>query len=70
MKKVCFSYGNLLLFRINCDYRALKIGLFHRVKELFKLNQTWHGVYREYPESKMKRIFAIAWLGKKLAIHT
>ena len=53
-----------------CEYRILKIGLFHRVKDLFKLNQTRYGVYHGYVDCKTKRIFAIACLGKKLVFHT
>ena len=52
------------------QYLKLKIGLFNRVKELTKLNQTGYGVYHGYLECKTKRIFAIACLGKKLAFHT
>ena len=52
------------------NYRILKIGLFHRVKELFKSNQTQYGVSPVYLESKTKSIFAIACLGKKLAFDT
>ena len=48
----------------------LKIGLFHRVKELSKSNQTWHKVSPVNLESKIKRVFATACLGKKLAFHT
>ena len=52
------------------NYRILKIGLFHRVKELFKSNQTWYGVSPVYLESKTERIFGIAFLRKKLAFDT
>ena len=79
-KKVSISYGNLLLFRINFAIIPLKIilfrwveelfGIFHRVKELFKSNQTGYGVYHVYLESKTNRTFAIASLGKKLVLHT
>ena len=48
----------------------LKIGLFCRVKELSKPNQTRYGVSPVYPESKTKKIFAVACLGKKLVFHT
>ena len=48
----------------------LKIGLFCRVKELSKSNQTRNGVSPMYPESETKRIFAVACLGKKLVFHT
>ena len=52
------------------EYFFSKIGLFDRVKELFKSNQTRYGVSPLYVESKTKRIFAIASLGKKLVFHT
>ena len=52
------------------EYLISKIGLFHRVKELFKSNQTGYGVYHGQVEFKTKRIFAIACLGKKLVFHT
>ena len=52
------------------NYRILKIGLFRRVKELFKSNQTRHGVSPKYVESKTEKIFGIACLGKKLAFDT
>ena len=47
-----------------------KIKKFHRVKELFKSNQTRYGESHSYFEFKTKRIFAIACLGKKLVFHT
>ena len=56
-----------------CEFRKLrilKIGLFRRVKELSKSDQTRYGVSPVYLESKTKRIFAIACLGKKLVFHT
>ena len=40
------------------------------VKELSKVNETGDGVYHGCLESKTKRIFGIACLGKKLAFHT
>ena len=52
------------------EYRILKIGLFHRVKDLSKMNQTGHGVYHGYLDCKTKRIFAIACAGKKLVFRT
>ena len=52
------------------EYRILKIGLFHRVKDLSKLNQTGHGVYHGYVDFKTKKSFAIACLGKKLVFRT
>ena len=66
--------GKKLVFHTEiCDYfkyLILKIGLFRRIKELSKWNQTWYGVSPVYVESKTKRIFAIACLGKKLVFHT
>ena len=47
-----------------------KIGLFDRVKELFKSNQTWYGVYPGYVECKTERIFGIACLGKKFVFQS
>ena len=47
-----------------------KIEKFYRVKESFKSNQTRYGVSPLYVESKTKRIFAIASLGKHLVFHT
>ena len=56
--------GKKLVFRTEIcefrEYRILKIGLFHWVKDLSKLNQTGHGVYHGYLDCKTKRIFAIA----------
>ena len=52
------------------EYRILKIGLFHRVKDLSKMNQIGHGVYHGYVDCKTKRIFAIAGLGKRLVFRT
>ena len=48
----------------------LKIGLFYRIKKLFKSNQNWYGVSPGYIESTTKRIFAIACVGKKLVFRT
>ena len=70
LEKSWSSYGNLRLFRRNCGQLILKIGLFHRVKELSKSNDNWYGVSSMYQESNTKRIFAIACLGKKLGFHT
>ena len=54
-----------------CDFlRILEIGLFHRVKELSKSNQTWHIVCPVYVEYKTKRNFAIACLRQKLGFRT
>ena len=52
------------------EYLISKIGLFHRVKELFKWNQTRYAVSPVYVESRTKRIFAIACLGKKLVLQS
>ena len=65
--------GKILLNTEICLFRKLrilKIGLFHRVKELFKSNQTGYGVYHGDLECKTKRVFAIACLGKKLLFNT
>ena len=66
--------GKKLVFHTEiCDYFQylnFKYIIFHREKELFKSNQTGYGVYHGYLESISKRIFAIACLGKKLALHT
>ena len=51
-KKFGIPYGNLRLFRINCDYWILKIVPFHRFKELSKSNQTRYGVSPMYLETK------------------
>ena len=47
-----------------------KIQKFYRIKELSKTNQTRHGVSHVYLESKTKRIFAIACLGKKFVFQS
>ena len=52
------------------EYIILKIGLFDRVKDLLKWDQTGYGVSPVYVECKTKGIFAIACLGKKLVFHT
>ena len=52
------------------EYLISKIGLFHRVKELFKSNQTGYEVYHGQVESKTKRILAIACLGKKVVLQS
>ena len=46
------------------------MGLFHRVKELFKPNQTGYGVYHRQVESKTKKILVMACLGKKLVLQS
>ena len=47
------------------EKRILKIGLFfHRVKELFKSDQTGYGVSHVYLERKTERIFGVACLEK------
>ena len=65
-KKLVF-HAEICEFR---EYRILKIGLFHWVKELSKLNQIGYGVYHGYLDCKTKRIFAIACAGKKLVFRT
>ena len=52
------------------EYLISKIGLSHRVKELFKSNQTGYGVYHGQVESKTNRVLAIAYLGKKLVLQS
>ena len=52
------------------DYLISKIGLFHRVKELFKSSQTGYGVYHGQVESKTKRVFGIACLAKKFYYYS
>ena len=47
-----------------------KIWKFHRVKELFKSNQTWYGVSPVYLDSKTKRISAIVFLEKKFVFQS
>ena len=43
---------------------------FHRVRELFKSNQTRYGVSPVYIEAKTKTVFAIVCVEKKLVFHT
>ena len=66
--------GKKLVFHTEiCELRKKrisKIGLFHRVKELFKSHHTRYGVSPLCIESKTKRVFAIACLGKGLGFHT
>ena len=52
------------------EYLISKIGHFHRVKELFKSNQTGYGVYHGQVESKTKRILPLACLGKKFVFQS
>ena len=52
------------------EYFFSKIGLFDRVKELFKSNQTRYGVSPGYVEAKTERIFGIACLGKKFVFQS
>ena len=51
--------GKKLVFRTEIcefrEYRILKIGLFHRVKDLSKSNQTRYGVSLVYIKSKTKK---------------
>ena len=65
-KKVSFLNEKLRFLRIG----NFKKSLFDRVIELSKSIQTGYGVYHEYLESKTRKIFAIACLGKKLGFHT
>ena len=51
------------------EYLIFKYSIFHRVKKMFKSNQTGYGVYYGYLECKTKNVFAMACLGKKLAFH-
>ena len=56
-----------------CDYfqcLIFKSSIFHRVKELFKWNQSRYGVFHGYLECKTKRVFGIACLERKLVFHT
>ena len=66
--------GKKFLFQSEISTYSLilfsKILKFYRIKELSKSNQTRHGVSHLYLESKTKRIFVIACLGKKLVFHT
>ena len=52
------------------EYLISKIGLFHRVKELFNSNQTRYGVSRVYLKSRTKKVFAIACLEKKFVFQS
>ena len=47
-----------------------KIKKLYRIKELFQSDQTGYGVSYVYLNSKTKRIFAKACLGKNLVLHT
>ena len=53
-----------LVFHTEIYFKQIivKIGLFHRVEELSKVNQTGHGVYHGFLESKTERIFGVAFL--------
>ena len=66
MKKVSIANGNLRLFRIS----IFKKGLSLLVKSFFKLDQTRDRVSPLYIESRIKGIFALALVGKKLVFHT
>ena len=63
-KKVRISYGNFLLFPNNFESVYLKIGLFDRVKKLFKSNQPRYGVSQFNPECEKERSFGIDCVGK------
>ena len=53
--------GKKLVFHTEiCEFRKLrilKIGLFRRVKELSKSNETRYGVFHVYLECKTKKFF-------------
>ena len=49
------------------EYRILKIGLFHRVKDLSKLNQTGYEVYHGYLDCKTKKNFCDSLRRKKVS---
>ena len=55
--------GKKLVFHTEiCEYFEClisKIGLFHRVKELLKSNQTGYGVYHGQVESKTKKFWLL-----------
>ena len=40
--------------------------MFHRVKELLKLTQTWYGLYHAYVETRKGGILATACFWKEL----
>ena len=61
-KKLAFHTEICNYFKFNLIF---KYSIFHRVKELFKSNQSWNGVYHGYLECKTKRIIAISCVGKK-----
>ena len=63
-KKVSFSYVNLRLFRIHWVYWILKIGLFNRIKELFKVNQNNIPDYQYYLDCNAKRMVRLTFLEK------
>ena len=65
-KKVSFWYGNLLLFRI-FFFKNRSFSSGQGVVQI-EPNSVWAS--RLYVESKTKRIFAIASLGKNLVFHT
>ena len=52
------------------EYFFSKIGLFDRVKELFKSNQTRYGVSPGYVECKTETIFGLACLEKKFVFQS
>ena len=59
------------VWSIPCAFRVKnECGLFHRVKELFKSNQSWYGVSYGNLKCETKRVFCIACLEKKLVFHT
>ena len=55
----------------NCDFRGkrtLKKGLFHRVKELFKVNQIGIPDYQYYLSCNKERMVRLTFLEQKIRI--
>ena len=71
---VCLTFLEKFVFQSEISIYSLilfsKILNFHRGKELFKVNQTCHGVYQGYTESRRKRFSGTACLGKELIFHS
>ena len=66
-----FPRKKLVFHTESCDlFKSLTLiySSFHRVKELFKSNQTRYGVFQVYIESRGKRISGINCLWKKLLL--
>ena len=66
-KYLKLAHEQTLILVVFC-VSVTQIYLYH--KEWSVSNQTRHGVSHVYLESKTKRIFAIACLGKKFVFHT